>query len=152
MRYGDLDWVDRGTFESFSHLTKLKDLELRRNGSIIPSAFFHLTNLVTLRLFGCEFEGLSLLIFNLCYYIEGTIPPWFSESLTKLVKLKLFRSNIEGPLPTHISKLTNLESLDIVSNAITSVCDEIVRLERLVKLDLSFNSLSGGVFFFSLLF
>ncbi|KAA5823694.1 T9SS type A sorting domain-containing protein [Algibacter amylolyticus] len=71
------------------------------------------------------------------------------SGLESLEELNLRYCNISGPLPASWSQLTNLKSLSIRDNDITSIPAELDSLTNLEVLDLSYNSLENSEVNFS---
>ncbi|KAI9342361.1 hypothetical protein BDR26DRAFT_933694 [Obelidium mucronatum] len=76
---------------------------------------------------------------------NGSIPKAIG-TLTELVTLDLFRSDLEGPIPVEIGKLVNLSSLTICLTKVTgSLPAEIGNLIQLERLSICSCSLTGKI-------
>ncbi|KAM3193216.1 hypothetical protein ACQJBY_070037 [Aegilops geniculata] len=76
----------------------------------------------------------------------GPVPPGFGNC-SRLRVLSAGRNNLTGELPDDLFDLTSLEQLALPSNRIQGRLDRlrIARLINLVKLDLTYNALTGGL-------
>jgi Leucine-rich repeat (LRR) protein len=121
---------------SLSNLTALTQLSFARVEIkfrfSIPPAIFTLTNLVSLTLTDCQFNGPSI--------------PAEVGKLVKLTGLFLIGNRFPGGLPDSIGNLKNLNTLSLWNNQMTSIgSTRITLLKELDTLDLSFNKLSGPI-------
>lgn len=131
------------------NLTSLRYLYLSYNQfESIPSSISNLTELVFLDLSGNVFSGTLPSLASLTnleglwfYYSNFTGSISWIGSLTKLRYLGIPGNNFTGGIPTGISNLTNLESLDISSSNLTSLPSGLSALTKLRSLYLNSNPL-----------
>ncbi|XP_048137899.1 receptor-like protein 6 [Rhodamnia argentea] len=116
---------------SIGNLSQFVQLYLHDNhlSGVIPSQLMKLTQLTIL------FLGNNQLV--------GSIPSWLLN-ITGLEVLDLGTNKFHGEIPSSISQLQNLGSLLLLKNNLSSTVelDNILKLEQLHVLDLSFNRLS----------
>uniref|UniRef100_M8AWU1 Tyrosine-sulfated glycopeptide receptor 1 n=1 Tax=Aegilops tauschii TaxID=37682 RepID=M8AWU1_AEGTA len=76
----------------------------------------------------------------------GPVPPGFGNC-SRLRVLSAGRNNLTGELPDDLFDVTSLEQLALPSNRIQGRLDRlrIAKLINLVKLDLTYNALTGGL-------
>ena len=111
---------------------ELKWLEkLDLSGNNIPELPNILSHFPKLRLFGFRWQE------------NEPIPDWIHLVSALKVDLSLFNINISNKLPDFIFTLTNLNSLNLNSNKLTSIPDSITQLTNLNSLDLSDNQLTS---------
>lgn len=80
------------------------------------------------------------------FYLPGSIPDWFGQSLTSLQVLDLRSCSIIGSIPQSLAGLTSLHSLYLSGNKLSgSVPSSLGELSELSILDLSRNSLTGSI-------
>jgi Leucine-rich repeat (LRR) protein len=128
-----------GSLESLSKLKKLQNLSVAGNklGNVAPSkatVSSHRAGGEPLPALPCTLKHLNLAA-NVLSYVPRSV---VSESLNKLEKLDL-SSNQLATVPNEICNLTNLEELRLDSNMIVSLPDSIGRLSKLKVLSLRDN-------------
>jgi Leucine-rich repeat (LRR) protein len=137
--------------EGIGLMTWLEELNLKGNKiQKLPQGLFQLNELKKLNLYGNKMAELpdsfsSLL--NLTHLILSNIEfisiPKSVFSLSKLQVLDLSSNkNISGLSPL-VAQLINLEELDLESNSLTEIPDEIGGLKKLKKVSLSYNKLTS---------
>ncbi len=117
---------------SFGKLTKLKELHLHSNdlSGAIPEEFWNLDSLVLLRLSYNRLTG----------SISGI------EHLTRLNWLALQCNKLNGPLPSAIGRLVNLQLAQLQDARFSGEIPSSLReLQALTLLDLRGNEFSGGI-------
>lgn len=89
----------------------------------------------------------SLVYFNASgFYLPGSIPDWFGQSLNALQVLDLRSASILGPIPSSLGGLSRLTQLHLSHNKLTgSIPSSLGQLEELSVLNLSQNSLTGFI-------
>ncbi|MDM8528392.1 leucine-rich repeat domain-containing protein [Anaerolineales bacterium HSG24] len=92
---------------------------------------------------GCNYGHVTFL--NLSGDLSGSIPPELSK-LTNLEHLNLDGNDLSGSIPPELSKLTNLEHLNLDGNDLSgSIPPELSKLTNLRYLYLDDNDLSGSI-------
>ena len=76
--------------------------------------------------------------------LVGTLPTSIGNTLTSITELILEGSRFEGPIPASLANATNLQYLDLRSNAFTGVIPSLGSLTLLSYLDLGANKLEAG--------
>ncbi|EES10213.1 receptor kinase-like protein Xa21 [Sorghum bicolor] len=118
--------------ESLGKLKTLQALDLSYNnlsGTVAP-AIYNISSL--------NFLGLG------ANQIVGTLPTSIGNTLTSITELILEGSRFEGPIPASLANATNLQYLDLRSNAFTGVIPSLGSLTLLSYLDLGANRLEAG--------
>ncbi|XP_066356581.1 MDIS1-interacting receptor like kinase 1-like isoform X2 [Miscanthus floridulus] len=141
---------------TFSDLKILSTLNLSQNSLSggIPSGIFELAKLSNLYLQGNNISGhIPISISSSKYLIElnlgdnaltGTIPTMPTTVTTSL--LNLSHNHLNGPIPSNINSLSELEILDLSHNNLSGdVPSSLGTLQSLTLLELSYNDLSGSV-------
>ncbi|CAD6252650.1 unnamed protein product [Miscanthus lutarioriparius] len=140
---------------SLGNLSSLAFLLLSRNslGGRIPES---LGKLKTLQALDLSYNNLSGTVAPALYNISltflglganqlvGTIPTSIGNTLTSITDLILEGSRFEGPIPASLANATNLQYLDLRSNAFTGVIPSLGSLTLLSYLDLGANRLEAG--------
>ncbi|XP_059443383.1 probable LRR receptor-like serine/threonine-protein kinase At1g53430 isoform X3 [Corylus avellana] len=143
--------------ESLGNLSKLKRLILSANNFTgrIPEKFVNLKSLTEFRIDGTK--------------ISGKIPDFIGK-WSKLSRLYMLGTSMEGPIPSNISLLTNLtelmisdlngssssfpklQNLKVLKYLVLRKClitdsipPYILMMDKLKRIDLSFNNLSGPI-------
>ncbi|MED6118414.1 hypothetical protein PIB30_002120 [Stylosanthes scabra] len=107
----------------------------RVNNLLLQSHSHSLTNLIFLSSFTAS-----------GFVLNGSIPNWFGQRLTKLQVLDLSSCSLTGLIPSSLGGLTELKFLSLSGNELTGrLPSQLGRLSGLTVLDLSDNSLTGTV-------
>lgn len=132
----------------FEKLDKLKFLDLSRNKiSQIPDFINFLTNLDTINL-SCnniqEIPSISklekLINLDLSFNFVGDFTSLCQDNLLNLSSLNL-KSNHVNIIPENLQNLSNLKQINLASNKIKCVPKSVVNLQKLKDIDLSENPL-----------
>ncbi|WZZ61516.1 hypothetical protein YC2023_061623 [Brassica napus] len=141
---------------SLGNLTSLMRVRFSHNNleGNIPDDLAKLTQLVRLVLGSNKFSGgfpLSIYNFSLLEYLNmfgnvfsGSLKPDFGNLLPKLQLLHMGANSFTGPIPTTLSKISNLQEFGIEYNKmIGSIPLSFGKLKNLQKLRLNNNSLGS---------
>lgn len=92
-----------------------------------------------------ELPYLQFLAFSNLPQLSGTIPSFLSK-LTNLQHLDLSLNNLTGPIPDFLSQLKDLDDIDLSSNSLTgSIPSSLSQLPKLRTINLGTNKLSGPI-------
>ncbi|KAF8765885.1 hypothetical protein HU200_008065 [Digitaria exilis] len=118
--------------ESLSKLDSLQVLDLNHNNlsGYVPPAVYNISSLTYL---GFAFN-----------HLVGILPTNFGYTLPNIKELILAVNQFDGPIPASLDNATNLQDLDLHSNAFTDVIPPLGSLTMLSFLDLGMNSLEAG--------
>ncbi|KAK3021311.1 hypothetical protein RJ639_046882 [Escallonia herrerae] len=123
------------------NMTKLHYLELNDNqlsGCIPPE----LGKLTDFNVHGNRLNGSIPLAFQRLESMTYLYVPIFISSILR----NLSSNNIRGPIPVELSRIGNLDTLDLSKNRISgSIPSSLGDLEHLLKLNLSKNDLTGYI-------
>ncbi|XP_040376299.1 receptor-like protein 2 [Oryza brachyantha] len=163
---GDLGKVD------FSTLRNLKTLDLLQNSfsGVLPESIYSCSNLTALRLSVNPIHGeissrignlrdiakafralkssrnLTTLLIGRNFWGEPMPQDEAIESFESIRYLSIYHCSLIGNIPLWLSKLKNLESLDLSNNQLTGAMPSWINsLSNLFYLDLSNNSLTGQI-------
>lgn len=125
----DMDDFDPDSDEKGPQFGGIETLDL--HGNILSSIPLGLRRLQQLRVLNLSNNAIGMEQMNVIVEI------------TSLVDLKLANNKLEGPLPSTLSSLQKLESLDLRGNALTSLPEELGDLKCLKSLDVGENQLSA---------
>ncbi|KAL7219256.1 hypothetical protein ACSBR2_012357 [Camellia fascicularis] len=143
---------------SISNLAKLPFLDLSRNNfnGQIPDSLGNMSQLTHLFLYSNHLTGpipsytvgLSKLTTLQLYdnSLDGTIPSSLF-ALPSLEGIDLSYNKLQGPIPGSVYELQNLTGLELSSNNLSGVVDldKLLKLKKLIYLDLSYNGLSLSI-------
>ncbi|KAI9098361.1 hypothetical protein K1719_024986 [Acacia pycnantha] len=127
-------------------LNNLQVLQLQGNNlsGQIPTQVSQLQKLLTLNLSDNSLNGaIPPAMFNLV-----TLTKWFDSKMpvSLQIALNLSRNLFEGPIPSTLDGLNNLEILDLSNNKFDGkIPDFLTRMPALTQLELSNNSLYGVI-------
>jgi internalin A len=144
----DLNGLDLTSIpKEIALLTDLKELDLGRNKlKSLPDEVFSLTNLEVLRVGGSHPENINEVIDRVedgrqKNRLDSVIRIHEAEKIPALATQIGPKGNLLEGLPTNIVNLRHLRVLDICSNHLKRVPQEIFQLKGLVEIDLSYNEI-----------
>ncbi|XP_074277079.1 polygalacturonase inhibitor 2-like [Silene latifolia] len=112
-------------------------------GRISSLLFFGLQDIYRISPFLDELPALRGLGFVYMTNLFGPIP-YYIGKLTNLSSLTIAMTNISGPIPSFLGRLTNLGNLDLSSNKFSGPIPNFLRrLNSVTTLDLSNNKITG---------
>jgi len=127
--------ITQETIDAFSTLTNVKKIDFNQCGYDLNLNFSKLKNAKSL-------TSLSIDTYN--YFGNAQYLVEFPESLCQVKQLKeLDIMDKFTSLPSCIKKLKNLEKLDLSSNELIEIPNELGSLTKLKDLNLSYNSLTA---------